>query len=74
MGVPKCASYYIDTDQGPCQTYSEEHGCGGTTRRSVYEVKGGPGAASRDHEIYAVTWNFATRRRGLLRMVARFLT
>ncbi|GAB5368300.1 hypothetical protein AAMO2058_001307500 [Amorphochlora amoebiformis] len=41
-------------------SFDPQKGCGWTKMTGCNGVKGGPGAASRDHEIFAVTWSDET--------------
>lgn len=54
LNVPPSSS---SPDQGPCDTYNETHGCNWSNETGCSQVTGGPGAASRDHDIFAVTWS-----------------
>ena len=48
-------------DTGLCGNFNAKEGCGfDATKPAGHEcdgVSGGPGAAMRDHEIFAVTWD-----------------
>ena len=37
--------------------YNETTGCNYDSKTGCSELTGGPGAAARDHEIYAITWS-----------------
>lgn len=43
-------------DDGLCK-FNEETGCDYDPQSGCSKITGGPGAASRDHEIFAVTWS-----------------